>query len=162
MARLFGRSRAREAEPAPPTDEITPLRDALRALVRRVNASAGRLPVGAVPDIRDITDQLDRLLDHAQRNPGAVDTYALMTLSATIGDYLPTSIDRFLALPHDFVTTHRNNDGETPEEELLSHLVLLNQGVGELATAIFSGDAQRLESQGRFLDTKFARSDLDL
>ncbi len=80
----------------------------------------------------------------------------------TITDYLPTSVDSYLSLPESFLEAHVNDDGQTPAEELLEHLELMAKGVEELATAIYSGDAQRLAVQGRFLDTKFSKSDLDL
>jgi hypothetical protein len=164
VRRWFGRDPEPRA-PADPADEITALREALRVLVRRVNASAGRLPTGAVPEIRDIGDRLGELLDHEHRVTGAgggADSYEMVTLAAVIGDYLPTSIDTYLALPPAFLESHRNAEGETPAEELLGQLRLMEKGVSELAKAIYSGDAQRLSVQGRFLDAKFSASDLDL
>ena len=86
----------------------------------------------------------------------------MVTLAAVIRDYLPTSVDAYLALPPDVLASHRNADGEAPAEELRSQLSIMEKGVTELAQAIYSGDAQRLSIQGRFLDAKFASSDLDL
>lgn len=169
MARRWFRS-WRDDAPAPvpevtPASEIPALRDALGGLVRRVNAAAGRLPDGAVPAVRDIEDHLVALLDHADERLQAgvsVDTLAMVTLAATINDYLPTSIDVYLALPEAFLVEHRNPQGQTAAEELSAQLELLEQGVAELASALYSGDAQRLFAQGRFLDAKFAKTDLDL
>lgn len=166
LKRLFGRAPEAPPPPAPdPGGDLAATRTALGALVRRVNAAAGRLPIGAVPEIRDICDRLAELLTHAEelsRTGGEVDAYAMATVAATVTDYLPTSIDRYLALPDSFVETHRNDDGQTPDEELLEHFDLLDQGIEDLATAVYSGDAQRLAIQGRFLDTKFSKSDLTL
>ena len=86
----------------------------------------------------------------------------MVTLSSVIRDYLPTSIDTYLALPPAFIDSHRNPEGETPAEELAGQLRMLGRGVDELAAAVYSGDAQRLSVQGRFLESKFAASDLDL
>ena len=56
------------SRPAPPrADDVAALRDALQAMVRKVNASSGRLPTGAVVEIRDIGDRLGQLLDHEDR-----------------------------------------------------------------------------------------------
>jgi hypothetical protein len=164
MKRWFGRDHDHDSRPPPPSGPagVGDLRPALAALVLRVNASAGRLPTGAVVEIRDIGDRLGELLDHVDRLGAGVDSYEMVTLAAVIRDYLPTSIDAYLALPPAFLESHRNPEGETPAEELATQLRLMARGVDDLAQAVYSGDAQRLSVQGRFLDAKFASTDLDL
>ena len=49
----------------------------------------------------------------------------LRSLAATIGDYLPTSLNAYLALPPAFAATHRSAAGLTPGEELYEQLVTL-------------------------------------
>jgi hypothetical protein len=165
IKRWFGRDRpAPPAGPPPPPADAATLRAGLTELITRVKAASGRLPAEAVAEIRDIGDRLGQLLDHEDRvGAGAgADTYELITLAAVIRDYLPTSIDAYLALPPDFLASHRNAEGETPAEELSTQLRIMEKGVTELAQAIYSGDAQRLSVQGRFLEAKFSSSDLDL
>jgi hypothetical protein len=165
VKRWFGRDRpAAETRPSPPPADVAGLRVSLAALIAKVNANAGRLPTGAVVDIRDMGDRLGQLLDHEDRmgSGAGADSYEIITLAAVIRDYLPTSVDAYLALPPDFLASHRNADGEAPAEELRSQLSIMEKGVTELAQAIYSGDAQRLSIQGRFLDAKFSSSDLDL
>ena len=55
LKRLFGRAPAAPTPTldAPPAHDAASLRTSLQGLVHRVNRSAGRLPVGAVPVIRD-------------------------------------------------------------------------------------------------------------
>jgi hypothetical protein len=163
VKRWFGRGQDddRPPPPKPAVEDVDGLRTALADVIRRVKASSGRLPTGAVVEIRDIGDRLTALLDHEDRAGGA-DTYELTTLAAVIRDYLPTSVDAFLALPPEFLRTHRNAEGQTPAEELHAQLLVMEKGVSELAQAIYSGDAQRLSIQGRFLDARFSSSDLDL
>jgi hypothetical protein len=163
VKRWFGRGQDddRPPPPKPAVEDVAGLRTALADVIRRVKASSGRLPTGAVVEIRDIGDRLTALLDHEDRAGGA-DTYELATLAAVIRDYLPTSVDAFLALPPEFLRTHRNAEGQTPAEELHAQLLVMEKGVSELAQAIYSGDAQRLSIQGRFLDARFSSSDLDL
>ena len=151
--------------PAPPTaaQEVAALRTSLRETVARTNRAAGRLPVGVVPQVRAIEDALRELLDHVAATAGsATSAQERYTLAATIEDYLPTSLNAYLALPPAFAATHRSAAGLTPGEELYEQLVLLEQAVRDLAVAIYSGDAQRLSAQGRFLESKFAASELDL
>jgi hypothetical protein len=166
VKRWFGRGRDDDRPPPPGSarpevEDVAGLRTALAAVIRTVKASSDRLPTGAVVEIRDIGDRLAGLLDHEDRAGGA-DTYELATLAAVIRDYLPTSVDAYLALPAGFLQTHRNAEGQTPAEELHTQLLVMEKGVTELAQAIYSGDAQRLSVQGRFLDARFASSDLDL
>ncbi len=158
--------RRQVAAPSPaaaPSDEVGELRRRLRETVLTANRAADRLPVGVVPQVRAIEDVLVELLDHLAARPSssgsAQERYAL---EATVTDYLPTSLESYLALPPAFAASHRTPAGRTAGEELLEQLVLLESAVRDLALAVYSGDAERLATQGRFLQTKFARSDLDL
>lgn len=165
MAPGWLRRSARLSQPALPSpmDEIAALRSALRETVLRTNRAADRLPVGVVPEVRAIEDVLVELLDHAAATEGsAISAQERFALAATITDYLPTSINAYLALPPAFAAAHHSPAGRGPDEELQEQLILLSAAVRDLALAVYSGDAQRLSNQGRFLDTKFARSDLDL
>jgi hypothetical protein len=151
------------AAPVSPADEVAELRTRLQELVDRTNRSADRLPVGVVPQVRAIEDQLRELLDHAAATTGSsISASERFSLATTIEDYLPSSLDAYLALPDSFVATHRTPEGRTAGEELLEQLILLDTSIRELALAVYSGDAERLSTQGRFLDTKFGRKDLDL
>lgn len=146
-----------------PEPEVAALRASLRALVQRVNRAADRLPEGVVPQVREIEDALRELLDHVAASAGsATSAQERYTLGATVQDYLPTSVDAYLALPAAFAATHRSPAGRTAGEELLEQLVRLDAAVRDLALAVYSGDAERLSTQGRFLDSRFSTSALDL
>ena len=118
------------------------------------------MPEGGVPGVRAIEDVLRPLLTYLTANPPTEEE--LIPVRATLTDYLPTTLDTFLALPKDFASTHLGRTGHTPAQELGEQLTLLEAGVVEYAQSIYAGDAQRLSNQGRFLQTKFGRSDLDL
>ncbi len=118
------------------------------------------MPEGGVPAVREVEDVLRPLLRYLRANP-ATET-EMIPVRSMVRDYLPTTVDTFLALPPDFAATHRNRLGRTPAEDLLEQLRLLGEGAQEYATAIYAGDAQQLTNQGQFLATKFTRSDLDL
>ena len=164
LRRFFnGSPPASPTPPAPPVDEVQALRDSLKGTIRTVNAAAGRLPPSVVPEVHRVEDVLHELLNHAQRSAGnALGALEMQSLEAAVTDYLPTSIETFLALPVEFVAEHRNNKGQSPGQELSEQLMFLEHGVRELAQAVYSGDANQLSTQGRFLKTKFSRSDLDL
>lgn len=143
-----------------PASEPEALEVELTDLVRRVNAAGGTMPEGGVPAVREVEDVLRPLLRYLRSNPPT--EAELIPIRSMVQDYLPTTVDTFLALPHDFAATHRNRLGRTPIEDLLEQLLLLAEGAREYATAIYAGDAQQLTNQGQFLATKFTRSDLDL
>ena len=152
---------AQTAAPAQPArDPIEDLERQLSELVRRVNRAGGTMPEGGVPAVREVEDELRPLLRYLRSNPPTAEE--MIPVRATVTDYLPSTVNAFLALPPDFALTHRNRMGRTPAEELLEQLRLLAEGAQEYATAIYAGDAQELTNQGRFLATKFTRSDLDL
>lgn len=149
--------------PAPaPSGPASPQRLAaeLEAIVGRVNRAGGRMPEGAVVAVRETEDLLRPLLGYLQVNPAT--EAEMIQVRAIVQDYLPTSVDTFLALPVGFAASHRNRQGRTPAEELLDQLVLLIDATAECATAVYAGDAQALTNQGRFLRDRFQRSELDL
>jgi hypothetical protein len=151
---------AEPAAPIPRSDPVEDLEQQLTELVRRVNRAGGTMPEGGVPAVREVEDVLRPLLRYLRSNPPTAEE--LITVGAMVTDYLPSTVNAFLALPPQFAATHRSRTGRTPAEELLEQLRLLAEGAQEYATAIYAGDAQELTNQGRFLATKFTRSDLDL
>lgn len=86
-----------------------------------------------------------------------------LVVSRTLSDYLPTSLETYAGLPHQFRTYRRDKvTGTTAHEELMSQLETLEERMTEALEAVLAGDVQALRNQGRFLEAKFHRSDLDL
>jgi hypothetical protein len=141
-------------------EEATQLNRELVSIVRRVNRAGGQMPSGAVPAVHEVEDELRPLLDYLQVNE--VTEAEMIPVRALVTDYLPTTVDRFIALPPEFAATHRGRHGLTPAQDLLTQLRILAEAAQECALAIYKGDAMELANQGRFLQTKFTRSDLDL
>jgi len=146
--------------PPPPRDEVGELTRRLTEIVRQTNRAGGKMPEGGVPGVRAIEDRLRPLLEYMSAHPPTEEE--LIPVRATLTDYLPTTLDTFLALPAEFARTHRNRAGRSPAEELVEQLALLESGVVEYAQSIYAGDAQQLSNQGRFLQTKFGKTDLTL
>jgi hypothetical protein len=155
-----GPSAAATPGTASPEQEAAALQGELKALVRRVNAAGGRLPVGAVPGVRAVEDVLRPLLTYVQRQSASPEE--LRQLTALVRQYLPEAVDHYLALPASYTATATSATGRTPAQELLDQLQLLHEGAGQLAQAVYDSDAQALAVGRRFLDAKFRRSDLDL
>lgn len=153
------RDLADDGEPSPAAVAAA-LQGELLALVRRVKAAGGRLPVGAVPLVRAIEDVLRPLLRHVERQPANAEE--LFQMTAIVREHLPEAVEHYLSLPERYATTARGVEGRTPGDELVAQLRLLHEGSEQLARAVYDADAQQLAIGRRFLDTKFRRSDLDL
>lgn len=162
---LFGRDRPeghseQGAAPAPPArpfaDRMLEQANAVGWTARR---AGGRLPVAALPQLGLIEDILYPLLTDLQINPPSVDEE--IAVEAYVGDYLPTTLNSYLALNHQFANQPRP-DGTTPGDDLLEQLETLEDAIRDLAQAVYAHDAQQLSVQGRFLGAKFSRSDLEL
>jgi hypothetical protein len=138
--------------------------DALRAktfeIVAFVNRSAGRLPGEAVVIARRITDTVREVVDGADPERG-LDIYAVVSIKGILGDYLPTTLQRYLALDPATVTVPRPS-GATPADSLLEQLDALWSSATDVLVAAQSHDADSLLAHGTFLRTKFTGSDLDL
>ena len=139
--------------------QVRDLQQRLAGIVAQANRDGGRLPVGAVPTMREIDDVLSPLLDYVERQ-GASDE-EMRHLSVIITDYLPTAFGDFMALPPAYAE-RPGVTGTTPADDLVRQLLLLDEGANDLQDLVYTGDAAQLAIQARFLDAKFRRSDLDL
>lgn len=140
-------------------DRPEALREAIAAVIRLVNSSAGRLPLIAVVTARRITDVLSEIVDTSEVRP--LDIYAVLSVRASATDYLPTTVRRFLALDEDLVDVPRGA-GRTPAESLQEQLAALEDSALAVLDAARQQDVDALMTQGSFLRTKFSGSDLDL
>ncbi|UDY23240.1 hypothetical protein [Nocardioides sp. Kera G14] len=136
-------------EPDPDSPEA--LEAAHAELVRMINRNAGRLPVAAVVAARRVTDLVDDILESLADDQDP-DIQAIVSVRGIVRDYLPTTLNRYLALQPD------------PEhaEQVTEQLDALALAADEVLTATRSRDADDLLTQGNFLRTKFSGSDLDL
>ncbi|MBJ7470013.1 MAG: hypothetical protein JHD16_01875 [Solirubrobacteraceae bacterium] len=121
--------------------------------------SGDRLPVAALPQLGRIEDVLLPLLDHLTRHPPSVDEE--IAVQGMVTDYLPTTLSAYIGLNPQFAQAVRD-DGLTPADDLMAQLYVLESAAHDLSRAVYSHDAQELQTQGRFLSAKFERSDLAL
>ncbi|MDQ6839318.1 MAG: hypothetical protein M3137_13575 [Actinomycetota bacterium] len=170
--RWFQREQGHQPAPQQPRgeDDVEVLSRKLDALDRRINASAGRLPLAAVPQCRRITDMLRTALGApgtggnvtwANDADRSLDVRARQLIAGMAGDYLPTTLSSFLALDPATAST-AGRSGRSPAEGLLDQLAVLEASTWDLLTAVHNEDVDSLTTQGSFLTTKFSRSDLDL
>jgi len=151
-----GVAAAAQADPDSPAE----LAAALADLIRTINRHSGRLPVAAVVAARHVTDVVAEILDSIA-NDVTPDVQAIIAVRGIVRDYLPTTLDRFLAL--DPATTDRPlPNGRTPAEQVSDQLDDLWGAATDVLVAARARDADALVTQGTFLHTKFTGSDLDL
>lgn len=148
------------AQPAAPG---APFPERMRVELERVRwmgrGAGATLPIQALPLLGEIEDQLAPLLSHLERHPpNAEEEFAVQAL---LTDYVPSTLRAFIGLAPQ-VAQQPAADGRTPGDLLLEQLGLLASGARDLATAVYTHDAQELATQGRFLSAKFEQSDLAL
>jgi hypothetical protein len=149
-------------DPAPtadPGDSPESLRRTLGQAVTFINRSSGQLPPRAVVDARRLTDTLGEIIDTSEVRP--LDIYAVISVRATLVDYLPTTLRGFLAVAPELRDTARAS-GRTPAQSLLEQIDALQTSASQVLVAARNQDVDALMSQGSFLRTKFSGSDLDL
>jgi len=159
----FKRDPTPEAGPVPTAAPGAPFGERMGEQLVTVGWTARRagatLPVAALPQLGRIEDVLRPLLDHLASNPPSVEEE--IAVNAMLTDYLPTTLGAYIGMNRQFAEAARA-DGRTPGDDLMEQLVTLETAAHELSLAVYAHDAEQLATQGRFLSTKFNRSDLDL
>jgi hypothetical protein len=159
---LFGRDEADDpsvpAEPVP-TSFVDRMAQQLDRLRWQARSAGARLPIEALPQLGRVEDVLVPLLHHLEANPPSIDEE--IAVEGLLTDYLPTTLTTYLNLNPRFAAEPRA-DGRTPGDDLVDQLRTLETAATDLSRAIYAHDAQDLQAQGRFLQTKFDRSDLTL
>ena len=127
--------------------------------VHEVNAAAGRLPVEGVVVARRVLDVVREVIETSSERE--LDMRAIIAIRGILDDDLPTTLRSYLALDPSVVDRPRPS-GRTPAESFIEQLDVLWGSATDLLEAARAQDADALLSQGSFLRTKFAGSDLDL
>lgn len=159
---LFGRLEADgSAHPteAPALSFVDRMSQQLDRLRWQARGAGSRLPIATLPMVGRIEDVIEPLLEHLAANPPSIDEE--IAAESLLTDYYPTTLTTYLSLNPQFAGEARA-DGRTPGDDLIDQLRTLETAATELSRAIYVHDAQDLQAQGRFLQTKFDRSDLAL
>jgi hypothetical protein len=112
------------------------------------------LPIDVQVMVEQITRKADVLQTYADRFPPM--SRDLHIVRQTTADYLPRTIEAYLALPSDDdpfdITTN-----ERALQELRAQLKLLDAKLDEIAQALQRQDMERLLANRRFLEERFSR-----
>jgi hypothetical protein len=133
---------------------------AIRRALDRVGAMSQRLPHEPRAKVAEIIGEILELVPQTGLfPPGSRD---LFVLQRTATEYLPTSVDAYLALPASYATAAVLRDGRTALQILGDQLDLLDVEVGEIGDAVRHRDSERLLVHGRFLEQVFGRGSNEL
>jgi hypothetical protein len=126
-----------------------------RSLDRSYQMTHGRLPADAQRKVAEIRQEIIALLPHAsQFPPGSPDLFVVRRMAE---DYLPTTIEAYLALPASYATQRVVQAGKTPLQALHEQLDLLDAKMDEITEAVHRRDSDRLLANGLFLEERFGR-----
>jgi hypothetical protein len=126
-----------------------------RALDGAYLMGQGRLPPEVHAKVADIRLKVMLLMPRIGCFPaGSDDVFRLQRIAI---DYLPTSIEAYLALPPSYATTCVLRGGKTALQVLSDQLEQLDWKMDEIGDAVRQRDTDRLLAHGRFLDESFGR-----
>jgi ABC-type nickel/cobalt efflux system permease component RcnA len=138
VAQSQSQARKKADEPAPPRPR--PLRQT-------------ELPIDVQVKVEQIRRKVDVLLGYADRFPPF--SQDLYLVRETASDYLPRTINAFMALPKDTADKPLSADGKTAHQELKAQLDLLDSKLDDIAQDLQRQDADRLLANRRFLESRF-------
>ena len=116
-------------------------------------ARQAELPIDVQVKVEQIRRKVDVLLGYADRFPPF--SQDLYLVRQTASEYLPRTINAYLALSREAAEKPLSADGKTAHQELKSQLDLLDARLDEIAQDLQRRDADRLLANRRFLETRF-------
>jgi hypothetical protein len=133
---------------------------ALSEQVRKLVDSVSKgLPNDALIELRNIEATLTELLPRMKemQDRGVIGGKESFTVLETVRRYLPDTLGAYLRLPKFYAEMQPLAQGQTAAQILTGQLKLLNGSLQEIARNAFTGDAEKLMTNGQFLQDKFSR-----
>jgi hypothetical protein len=131
-------------------------REVRRAVDHAYQMTHGRLPTDVQSQVARIRQEILELLPHAAQFPvGSPDLYVLQR---TAVNYLPTTIEAYLALPTTYARERTIQGEKTPLDVLKEQLEILDTKMDEIAEAVRERDSDRLLANGLFLEDRFGKA----
>ena len=112
-----------------------------------------------------VQTELDRIVEAVEAvlgvwNDSDVGREAAYTLRATVQNYLPDTLERYLKLPRHYRVNRRVRDDRTPRDIVVEQLGILAHELHAIADEVNAGNAADLAAHGRFLNERFSRQDI--
>ncbi len=123
-----------------------------------VDSVAKGLPKDALLELRAIEATLAELLPRLQemQDRGAISAKDCFTVVETVKRYLPDTLGAYLRLPKLYAQVQTLDNQQTASQILTAQLKMLNASLQEIARNAFVGDAEKLVTNGKFLQAKFS------
>jgi hypothetical protein len=102
----------------------------------------------ALPGLRQSLERVDAV------DPTAQDARRLMSL------HLPGLIDRYMHVPANF-RSERDGEGKTADERLVEALAAGRNALGDISESLARADISALETQGRFIKSRYGAEQID-
>ena len=119
----------------------------------RPSSKRRELPIDLQVKVEQIRRKVDVLLGYADRFPPF--SHELYLVRQTADDYLPRTIEAYLAMPSEATDKPLAGQAKTAREELKAQLDLLDAKLDEIAADLQRQDSERLLSNRRFLEDRF-------
>ncbi len=129
----------------------------LESLQSRV---AGRLDPEATAKLENIKNSLLAALNRLLQTVDAADPN-LYNVKQVALEYLPNTVDKYLALPQNFADNEPLSQGKTAQAAFHEQLNLLDATLTRMVTSLYQEDAQGLLINGHFLRDKFVDDQLE-
>ncbi len=114
------------------------------------------LPIDVQVKVEQIRRKVDVLLGYADRFPPF--SKDLYLVRQTASEYLPRTINAYLALPADSLEKPVSESAQSPHEELKGQLDLLDKKLDDIAQDLQRQDVDRLLANRQFLEERFGRA----
>lgn len=143
-----------EAAPVPAPPPVPTVHDIEAALERAYkSAKQAGAPTPVIARVTRVTNTVRDLLPYIDKmGLQSADAYNVV---ATATDYLPESLEGYLALPRDWADARPVVNGKSSLLLLIDQLDLLAATTSKMFDAAVRNDAAALVAHGRFLDSKF-------
>jgi hypothetical protein len=125
---------------------------------RLVDGVAKGLPKDALDELNAIESTLGELLPRLRlmQDHGAISAKDSFTVVETVRRYLPDTLGAYLRLPKLYAQMQTLADKQTASQLLTAQLRMLKASLEEIARNAFAGDAEKLVTNGKFLQAKFS------
>ncbi len=134
--------------------------DVERSLRTIRNAVRNKVISAISTRIENICALIEQVLPRAyQLGPGSNEMHVLVR---TATDYLPGTLQPYLALPRAYAEKQPLADGQTAAQILCTQLDVMTARMESVRDAVLRADSDKLLANGRFLEEKFGRHGLKL
>lgn len=121
---------------------------------------AGKVNAAISQRVDRICSTIEQLLPRASELGAGSDEMRVLVRTAT--DYLPATLEPYLALPRLYAEHKILAEGKTAAAILCDQLDVMGQRMDAISDAVARADGDKLLANGRFLSEKFGRDGLQL